>query len=482
MPEVTVDTGRSSTGSPPTSTQRIVDALGRAPTFDELGVFSVMWSEHCCTRARASTCAQLPTTGPRVLQGPGENAGAVDIGDGLAVVFKIESHNHPSFVEPFQGAATGVGGILRDVFTMGARPIANPRTRCASARSTTRARRYLVRGVVARHRRTTATASACRRSAARSTSIPATTTTSSSTRSRSASCAADRIFRARGRRRRQPGDLRRLADRPRRHPRREPARVGRVRRRRREEKRPTVQVGDPVHREAAARGVPRADGAATHIVAIQDMGAAGLTARRVEMAARGGTGIELDLDRVPLREEGMTPYEILLSESQERMLLVVHAGRRGRGRARSSRKWDLEAAVIGQRHRRRPSARALCDGEDGGAHLPSSRSPTTRRSTSGRPSEPATLDEAASASTSRDLPRAERLHADAARAARVARTSARSEWVYRQYDQLVGGNTVVRPGLATPRCVRIKGTRQGARADRRLQQPLLPRSIRTSAR
>src|SRR5262245_24537260 len=323
--------------------ERIDSSLGRAPTLEELGVFSVMWSEHCSYKSSRVHLRGLPTSGPRVLQGPGENAGAIDVGDGWAVVFKIESHNHPSFVEPFQGAATGVGGILRDVFTMGARPIANLNSLRFGALDHPRTP-YLLGGVVAGighygncigvptiggdvyfdgaydhnilvNAFTIGIAPANRifRAAAAGPGNPVIYVGSRTGRdgihgaSLLASAALD-------------------ASAP--------------------EKRPAVQVGDPFTEKLlleACLELMQTD----YIVGIQDMGAAGLTSSSVEMAGRSGAGLALDLDRVPLREEGMTPYEILLSESQERMLLVARAGTEDAIAAIFAR-WDLPAVVIGR--------------------------------------------------------------------------------------------------------------------------------------
>ncbi|MGH7821380.1 MAG: phosphoribosylformylglycinamidine synthase subunit PurL, partial [Candidatus Binatia bacterium] len=322
--------------------EKILAILGREPTIEELGVFSAMWSEHCSYKSSRAHLRNLPTTGPVVVQGPGENAGAVDVGDGLAAVFKIESHNHPSFIEPYQGAATGVGGILRDVFTMGARPIANLNSLRFGAIDHPRTP-YLVKGVVAgigtyancvgvptvggevyfdagyndnilvnaftlgivRHDRIF-------RAAAAGVGNPVMYVGSRTGRDgiHGASLLASAEFDARS-----------------------------------DEKRPTVQVGDPFTEKLlleACLELMESDA----LVAIQDMGAAGLTSSSVEMAGRGGLGIEIDLDLVPRREEGMTPYEVLLSESQERMLLVARAGREDEVR-RIFAKWDLQAAVIG---------------------------------------------------------------------------------------------------------------------------------------
>ena len=289
-----------------------------------------MWSEHCSYKSSKIWLKTLPTTGPRVICGPGENAGVVDIGDGDAVVFKIESHNHPSFIEPYQGAATGVGGILRDVFTMGARPIAildslrfgspdHPRTR------------HLVAGVVAgiggygNCVGVPTVGGECEFDPAYDGNILVNAMCVGLARRR------PHLLFGRGRAGKR-GRLCRRQDRPRRHPWRDDG-LGRIRRRRPGdigEKRPTVQVGDPFTEKLlieACLELMQGDA----IVAIQDMGAAGLTSSSVEMAGKGGLGIELDLDRVPVRETGMTPYEIMLSESQERMLMVLRPGSEDRG-------------------------------------------------------------------------------------------------------------------------------------------------------
>ena len=321
-----------------------VKALGRAPTWTELGIISVMWSEHCSYKSSRNHLKRLPTRGARVLQGPGENAGVVDIGGGIAAAFKMESHNHPSFVEPTQGAATGVGGILRDVFTMGARPIASlnalrfgdpghPRTA------------YLVNGVVsgiagygnsvgvptvggdvlfhpsyngnilvnvfslgiARREK-------IHRGIAAGAGNPVIYVGSKTGRDgiHGASLLASAEFDSTS-----------------------------------DAKRPTVQVGDPFTEKLLMEACLEAMKQSDLVVGIQDMGAAGLTCSTVEMAARGGTGMEIDLDRVPLREEGMTPYEIMLSESQERMLLVATPETEGRVRALFE-KWDLDAPIVGR--------------------------------------------------------------------------------------------------------------------------------------
>jgi phosphoribosylformylglycinamidine synthase len=322
--------------------RRLVDALGRTPSWTELGIVSVMWSEHCSYKSSRMHLGQLPTSGPRVLQGPGENAGVVDIGDGQAVVFKMESHNHPSFIEPYQGAATGVGGICRDVFTMGARPIAladclrfgrpdHPRTS------------YLMSGVVSgiggygNSFGVPNVAGDVRFDDSYDGNILV-----------NAFCLgvapSDRIF---------LGTARGVGN---------PvlyvgAKTGRDGIHgatmasaefdaESESKRPAVQVGDPFMEKLLLEACLELM-AGDALVGIQDMGAAGLTSSSVEMAARAGSGIEIDLDRVPTRETAMTPYELCLSESQERMLMVVERGREDEALAIFD-KWDLDAAVIGQ--------------------------------------------------------------------------------------------------------------------------------------
>jgi phosphoribosylformylglycinamidine synthase II len=318
--------------------------LGRTPTWTELGIIAVMWSEHCSYKSSRLHLKRLPTEGPRMLLGPGENAGIVDVGDGIAAVFKMESHNHPSFVEPRQGAATGVGGILRDIFTMGARPIASLDSLRFGAVDAPRMR-YLVDGVVGGiagygncigvptiggdiyfHPSYNANilvnvfslgiarAEKIHKGAARGEGNPVIYVGSRTGRDgiHGASLLASAEFDALS-----------------------------------ETKRPTVQVGDPFTEKLLLEACLEAMKERGLIVGIQDMGAAGLTCSTLEMAARGGSGMDIDLDAVPLREEGMTPYEIMLSESQERMLLVANPGSEERVRALFE-KWDLEAPVVGR--------------------------------------------------------------------------------------------------------------------------------------
>ncbi len=322
--------------------ERILSALGREPTPTELGIFSAMWNEHCSYKSSRVHLKKFPTSGPRVLQGPGENAGVVDIGDGLAVAFKMESHNHPSFIEPYQGAATGVGGILRDIFTMGARPVALMDSLRFGAPDHERTR-YLVGGVVA--------------GIAGYGNCIGVPTVGGETGFHpcyngnilvNVMCAglmkSDAIFRGTASGAGNPVIY-----------------VGAPTGRdgihgasmasagfdeTASEKRPTVQVGDPFREKLlleACLELMKKDA----VIGIQDMGAAGLTSSAVEMAGRAGTGLILRLDDVPSREEGMTPYEFMLSESQERMLLVAVRGREGEVREIFER-WDLPMAVVGE--------------------------------------------------------------------------------------------------------------------------------------
>jgi len=322
--------------------ERILKVMGREPNITELGIFSVMWSEHCSYKSSRVYLRGMPTDGCCVLQGPGENAGVVDIGDGLAVSFKMESHNHPSFIEPTQGAATGVGGILRDIFTMGARPIANLNSLRFGEPSHPKTP-YLIRGVVSGiggygntmgiptiggevsfdpcyngnilvNAFTLGIMDSKRIFLGQAKGIgnPVIYVGSKTGRDgiHGATMASDEFDESS------------------------------------EERRPTVQVGDPFTEKLLLEAcLELMDTDA--IEGIQDMGAAGLTCSSFEMASRAGSGMELDLDRVPKREEGMTPYELMLSESQERMLIVAKAGREDEVR-KIFEKWDLDVAVVGR--------------------------------------------------------------------------------------------------------------------------------------
>ncbi len=428
-------------GLAPDEYERIVAGLGREPTYAELGVFSVMWSEHCSYKSSRIHLKRLPTTGPRVLIGPGENAGVVDIGDGLAACFKMESHNHPSYIEPYQGAATGVGGILRDVFTMGARPVAlmdslrfgrwdHPKTKS------------LVHGVVAG----VGGYGNCM-------GIP---TVAGETRFDesydgnnlvNAFCcgivASDRIFLGTAAGVGNPVFY-----------------VGAGTGRDgihgatmasasfdegSEEKRPTVQVGDPFQEKLLLEACLELM-AKDCIVGIQDMGAAGLTSSSVEMAGRGGAGLLLALDKVPMRETGMIPYELLLSESQERMLIVIEIGREAEV-FEVFRKWDLQCAEIG-RVTDDGIWRCTWHGQEVCAiptQMLTDAAPKYDRPRRAAPPPP---------------PVPELIHPDVSLALHALITSpdvCDKRWIWRQYDHQVGTDTVVGPGLDAA-LIRVKGT------------------------
>ncbi len=437
-PEVVAQHGLS-----PDEHKLMLDILGREPNITELGIFSVMWSEHCSYKSSKKWLKTLPTKAPWVIQGPGENAGVIDIGDGQAIIFKMESHNHPSFIEPYQGAATGVGGILRDVFTMGARPIANmnalrfgdpkhPKTR------------HLVAGVVAGiggygncvgvptvggetnfhasyngnilvNAMTVGLAETDKifYSAAAGVGNPVVYVGSKTGRDgiHGATMASAEFDESS------------------------------------EEKRPTVQVGDPFTEKLLIEAcLELMDTDA--IVAIQDMGAAGLTSSSFEMASKGGLGIEMDLDQVPMREEGMTPYEIMLSESQERMLIVLQPGKEELAKAIFD-KWELDFAVVG---RLTDTGRMVLKrhGETV-ADLP--------------------IDPLAQASPEYDRPWVAPAKPAVIKAEEVIEVEplaalktllacpdlASKRWIWEQYDHMVMGDTVQRPG-GDAAVVRVHGT------------------------
>ena len=437
-------------GITPEEFQQIQAILGRDPNFTELGIFSVMWSEHCSYKSSRVYLAQLPTRGDCILQGPGENAGVVDIGDGLAIVFKMESHNHPSFIEPFQGAATGVGGIIRDIFTMGARPIAlldplrfGPLTKGKS--------RYLVGGVVAGI-------------AAYGNAVGVPTVGGELCVSETYAgnplvnvfclgiAPKDRIFLARASGEGNPVMY-------------VGAKTGRdgihgatmaseTFDEGSEERRPTVQVGDPFKEKLLIEACLELMGTDA-LVGIQDMGAAGLTCSSCEMASRGGTGIEIDLARVPRRETGMIPYEVMLSESQERMLLVV---RRGTERQVMDifHKWDLDAVIIGQVTG--DGLLRVKDGERVVAEIPAvalaEEGPVYHRPVR----RPAYLDETEQADLSGlSLPeKLDQVLLDLLGSPNIAS----KQPVWQQYDHMLFCNTVVEPG-SDAAVLRVQGTRKG---------------------
>jgi len=328
-------------GLSPAEYQRMLDIVGREPTLTEIGIFGAMWSEHCSYKSSKNWLRKLPTTGPRVICGPGENAGVVDIGEGQALVFKMESHNHPSYIEPYQGAATGVGGIMRDVFTMGARPIANMNALRFGDPSHPKTR-HLVAGVVA--------------GIGDYGNCMGVPTVGGETNFHSAYngnilvnamtvglAASDRIFysAAAG----IGNSVVYVGSKTGRDGIKGAVMASDVFTEDSQAKRPTVQVGDPFAEKLlleACLELMETDA----IVAIQDMGAAGMTSSSIEMAAKGKLGIQIDLDLVPQREEGMSAYEIMLSESQERMVIILKPGREGDAAA-IFKKWELDFAVIG---------------------------------------------------------------------------------------------------------------------------------------
>ena len=432
-------------GLSPEEYDRVLHALGREPNLTELGIFSVMWSEHCSYKSSRIHLKKLPTTGPQVICGPGENAGVVDIGDGQAAIFKMESHNHPSYIEPYQGAATGVGGILRDVFTMGARPVANLNA-LRFGRPDHPKMRHLIAGVVHGiggygncvgvptvggevnfhaaydgnilvNAMTVGVADTDKifYSAASGVGNPIVYVGSKTGR--------DGIHGATM----ASADFSEDSD----------------------EKRPPVQVGDPFTEKLLIEACLELM-ATDVIVAIQDMGAAGLTSSSVEMASKGGVGIELVMDDVPQRETGMTPYEMMLSESQERMLMVLKPGREGEAEA-IFRKWELDFAVIGRvtdtgRMVLTWHGEAVCDIPLGplADEAPAYDRPWTRTEP------PAPLgDVPASTDPAADLLR---LMASPDLASR--------RWIWEQYDHMVGADTVQRPG-GDAAVVRVHGTDKG---------------------
>ncbi len=430
--------------------EKIVRLLGREPNLTELGIFSVMWSEHCSYKSSRVHLKTLPTDGPQVIEGPGENAGVVDIGHGLAAVFKIESHNHPSFIEPYQGAATGVGGIIRDIFTMGARPVA-----CMNSLHFGPLRgdrnQLILEGVVAG----IAGYGNCM-------GIPTIGGEVQFHDSYSlnpivnAYCLGiapvDKIFRgtASG-----PGNPVIYVG----------AKTGRDGihgatmaseefNEDSEAKRPTVQVGDPFMEKLLLEACLEAMDSGV-VVGIQDMGAAGLTCSTTEMASRAGLGIDLDLALVPQREEGMSPYEIMLSESQERMLLVVERGREEEIRKIFS-KWDLDAVVVGRVIDE--SCLRVRDGDEIVAEIPNHLL-TDDAPVYERPfARPAELD---SIPDWRSLGLEEPAdYADTLLGLLGSEHLCSRRWVYRQYDHNVRTNTIVTPGSDSA-VLRIKGTPGG---------------------
>lgn len=422
--------------------ERILTLIGREPTFTELGIFSAMWNEHCSYKSSKKWLRTLPTTGPQVIQGPGENAGVVDIGDGDCVVFKMESHNHPSYIEPYQGAATGVGGILRDVFTMGARPIAAMNALRFGAPDHAKTR-HLVAGVVsgvggygnsfgvptvggevefdARYNGNIlvnafaaglAKSDAIFLSEAKGVGLPVVYLGAKTGRdgvggATMASAEFDESI---------------------------------------EEKRPTVQVGDPFTEKCLLEACLELMQTGA-VIAIQDMGAAGLTCSAVEMGAKGDLGIELILDQVPVREERMTAYEMMLSESQERMLMVLRPEKEEEAKAIFV-KWGLDFAIVGKTTDDL-RFRVLHQGEEV-ANLPikelGDEAPEYDRPwTPAKVSAPLAED---------DIPEAD--IADAVLSLVGSANNSSRRWVWEQYDTLIQGNSLQLPG-GDAGVVRVEG-------------------------
>ena len=428
-------------GLKPDEYERILEIIGREPTFTELGIFSAMWNEHCSYKSSKKWLRTLPTEGPQVICGPGENAGVVDIGDGQAVVFKMESHNHPSYIEPYQGAATGVGGILRDVFTMGARPIAAMNSLSFGDKAHHKTRQ-LVHGVVEgvggygncfgvptvggevrfhpayngnclvnAFAAGLADADKIFYSAASGVGMPVVYLGAKTGRdgvggATMASAEFDETI---------------------------------------EEKRPTVQVGDPFTEKRLMEATLELMQTGA-VISIQDMGAAGLTCSAVEMGDKGDLGIRLDLEKVPTREQNMTAYEMMLSESQERMLMVLRPEKEDEAKAVFD-KWDLDFAIVGETI---PEDRFLImlNGECK-ADLPlkalSGTAPEYDRPWVETPA-PAAME---------NVPSIDVMDALKALIGSVNYTS--KHWVYQQYDSQVMADTVQRPGLGAG-IIRVHGT------------------------
>ena len=427
--------------------KKILEILRREPNITELGMFSVMWSEHCSYKSSRVHLKKLPTTGPRVVQGPGENAGAVDIGDGLCVVFKMESHNHPSFIEPYQGAATGVGGILRDVFTMGARPIALLDSLRFGGLDTAK-NRHLMRGVVA--------------GIAGYGNCMGVPTIGGEVRFDdiyslnplvNAFCLGiahkDKIFRGTAAGVGNPVIY--FGSKTGRDGIHGATMASDAFDDESEHKRPTVQVGDPFQEKLLLEACLELM-ANDLLVGIQDMGAAGLTSSSCEMASRAGNGIELDLTHVPRREPGMTPYELMLSESQERMLMVAKAGMEEEC-LRICRKWDLDVAVVGK-----VTGDGLLRVLDQGKVV--AEIPAKALADDGpryeRPYSPPAYQDMLTNLNYDSIPDVKDVNA-ALLTLLSSPTIASKRWVYEQYDHMVRTNTIVRPG-SDAAVVRIKGT------------------------
>ncbi|MGH6936791.1 MAG: phosphoribosylformylglycinamidine synthase subunit PurL, partial [Methylocella sp.] len=420
-------------GLKPDEYARILALIGRAPTFTELGIFSAMWNEHCSYKSSRIHLRKLPAKAPWVIQGPGENAGIIDIGDGQACVFKMESHNHPSFIEPFQGAATGVGGILRDVFTMGARPVACLNLLRFGAPNHPRTR-HLLAGVVAGIG-----------AYGNSFGVPTVGGSTNFDKSYDGNilvnamavgiAKTNEIFYAKA-----SGignKIVYLGSKTGRDGIHGATMASAAFEADAEEKRPTVQVGDPFTEKLLLEACLELMQTGA-VIAIQDMGAAGLTSSAVEMGAKGNLGVALDLDRVPCREAGMSAYEMLLSESQERMLMVLDPAKEKQAEAVFC-KWGLDFAVIGETTNTLRFVVKHCG--DVKADLPIKQlgdaAPLYDRPYIASPKR-ARID---SAGIVAPVP-----HAEALLRLLASPDLCAKRWIFQQYDHLILGNTVQPPG------------------------------------
>jgi phosphoribosylformylglycinamidine synthase len=434
----------ASHGLKPDEYERLLGIIGREPTFTELGIFSAMWNEHCSYKSSKKWLRTLPTSGPQVIQGPGENAGVVDIGDGQAVIFKMESHNHPSYIEPYQGAATGVGGILRDVFTMGARPIAAMNALSFGLPSHPKTA-HLVKGVVEGVG-----------GYGNAFGVPTVGGEVRFHASYNGNCLVnafaagladtDKIFYSKASGVGMPVVY--LG-----------AKTGRdgvggatmasaefdetI-----EEKRPTVQVGDPFTEKRLLEACLELMHSGA-VISIQDMGAAGLTCSAVEMGDKGGLGIRLQLDDVPQRETRMTAYEMMLSESQERMLMVLRPEKESEARAIFA-KWDLDFAIVGETIAE--DRFLILHGNEVKADLPLSK-----LSSSAPEYDRPWVDSPPPAPLPATLPAITPIAA--LKALIGSPNYARKAWVWEQYDAQVGADTIRTPGLGAG-VVRVHGTQK----------------------
>jgi len=430
--------------------RRIMDLIGRPPNMTELGIFSVMWSEHCSYKSSKPYLRKLPTEGPRVLQGPGENAGVIDIGDGLAVVFKIESHNHPSFIEPHQGAATGVGGIMRDIFTMGARPIALLNSLRFGELSEPRTR-FLLNGVVdgiASYGNCTGVPTvggeiyfdSCYNGNILVNAFCLGLVKTDGIFLASAGGVGNQILYVGSKTGRDGIHGASLL-------------ASSEFDENTEDKRPTVQVGDPFTEKLlieACLEMFEFD----WVVGVQDMGAAGLTSSTFEMAHRSETGVFMDLSKVPLREEGMIPYEILLSESQERMLFVIEPGHEKEAIAVLD-KWGLDAAIIGEVIDE-PCVRIQFNGQEV-VNLPTSPVVDGALDLKRNAARPKYLDEVGHLDLT-EIPDISQGNT-ALKKLLACPNIASKEWVFEQFDHMVQLNTLVSPG-SDATVLRIKDTQK----------------------